>query len=107
MFEDTLALAILTSSGIAAALVTGLAVWVIGRPIARRNRKLATLVCALVAPALTTVVGVILFRIDSARYPQSDGPPMALSGTLMIAMLMMAVTIPIAGWTLRSEGTRR
>ncbi len=107
MFEDTTGLAILAGAGLAAATVTWFASWAIGGVLARRNRRLAMLVCAATAPALTTIVGVILYRIDSARYPQSDGPPMALSGTLMIAMLMMGVTIPVAGWALRSKGTGR
>lgn len=107
MVEDVTALAILAGAGVAAALVTAFATWAIGRRLARRSRKLAVLVCAMTAPILTTVVGVILYRIDSARYPQSDGPPMALSGTVMIAMLMLAVTIPVAGWTLRSKETGR
>jgi len=107
MVEDSTALAILAGAGVAAALVTALASWAIGRPMARRSRKLAVLVCASIAPILTTDVGVILYRIDSARYPQSDGPPMALTGTVMIAMLMLAVTIPVAGWILRSKGTGR
>ena len=61
-----------------AALDTVFTTWSVGGALARRSQLFAGLVCSLVVPSLPIVVGVVLFRIDSARYPLSDGPPMAL-----------------------------
>lgn len=45
----------------------------------RQRRLLAGLVCFLIVPSMA-IIGGILFRIDSDRYPLSDGPPMAPVG---------------------------
>lgn len=96
-------MAILAAAAGVAAGGTWLATWLFGSALERHGLWLALIVCALIVPAVVVVLGIVLFQVDSARYPQSDGPPMALAGTLMLAMLMPAVTIPVAWLGLRSQ----
>lgn len=96
MFSDPEALAILAALAVATVVVTWVFDRVVGRRIARRSRTLAMTVTAAVAPACMLIYGVAIFQIDSRLHPGNDMPPMALAGSIMIAMMMLVLTVPMS-----------
>ena len=101
MFSDPEALGMIAASLALAAFVTWIAVRLVGRRLEKRNLFLAFSVTALAAPAIALACGIVLFKIDSAAYPRSDGPPMALAGAILISQVMLLATVPTAWLLLR------
>lgn len=103
MFGDPKALAIIAVALFLATLVTWVAARLVGRRLAKRNLFLARSVTVLAAPAIALSYGIVVFRIDSAAHPESDWPPMALTGAIMIAMTMLLATIPMTRLLLKGR----
>lgn len=103
MFSDPEALAVIIGIAAATALVTWLFARYVGLRIARDRKELAMTCSIFLVPACTLIYGIVIYRIDSARYPTNDMPPMALMGYMMMSIMMFAVTIPITALVIRRK----
>ena len=84
-------------------LLTFVVARTLGRRLARRSRVLASLVSALLPSIVLTLVAIMIFLHDVDV--RNDGPAMALTGSLIYAVLALPFTVVIAVLTIGRRKT--
>ncbi|WP_442679934.1 hypothetical protein ACSBM8_01620 [Sphingomonas sp. ASY06-1R] len=95
MSDEPDGLIIIVGALIAAAVMTWIVGRLLGRRIAMRNLVVARFVTAFFVPALTITFGLVRAHIDAAAHPNSDMPGMALFGTMVFSVMLLAATVPM------------
>jgi len=88
-------------------VVTWIAMRLIGLRMLDRSGILARGLGFATAPICMLAYGIAVLVIDGARHPHDDMPAMALAGSIMIALMMPAITIPMTLTMIRRARRRK